>query len=134
MEKREVIYRHSGAVRITHWLNVLLVLLMSGLQIFNAHPALYIGSKSTFDDPILAMGAVQDGDKAKGITSIFGHSFDTTGVLGLSTDANGDYDERGFPWSVTLPGHRDLSLGGAGISSSPGCSCSMGSLISCGEC
>ncbi len=113
MEKREVIYRHSGAVRITHWLNalVLLVLLMSGLQIFNAHPALYIGSKSTFDDPILSMEGVQDGDKAKGITNIFGHSFDTTGVFGLATDANGDYDERGFPWSITLPGHRDLSMG-----------------------
>ncbi len=55
----EVIYRHSGAVRLTHWVNalVLLVLLMSGLQIFNAHPALYLGSKSDFDDPILAMGA-----------------------------------------------------------------------------
>jgi hypothetical protein len=68
-EKREVIYRHSETVRITHWLNalVILVLLMSGLQIFNAHLTLYIGSKSSFDDPILAMGAVQDGDKAKGI-------------------------------------------------------------------
>ena len=41
----EVIYRHSGMVRVTHWINalVLLVLLMSGLQIFNAHPALYLG-------------------------------------------------------------------------------------------
>ena len=45
MERPEVIYRHSGMVRITHWINalVLLVLLMSGLQIFNAHPALYLG-------------------------------------------------------------------------------------------
>jgi thiosulfate reductase cytochrome b subunit len=113
MEKREVIYRHSGAVRITHWLNalVLLVLLMSGLQIFNAHPALYIGSKSTFDDPILAMEVVQDGDKAKGITDIFGHSFDTTGVFGLGTDADGQLEERGFPWSITLPGDRNLSMG-----------------------
>ena len=56
-EKREVVYRHSGAVRVTHWVNVvaLLVLLMSGLQIFNAHPALYLGSKSNFDDPVMAM-------------------------------------------------------------------------------
>jgi Ni,Fe-hydrogenase I cytochrome b subunit len=37
-------------VRITHWVNalVLLVLLMSGLQIFNAYPALYLGQKSDF--------------------------------------------------------------------------------------
>lgn len=113
MEKREVIYRHSGAVRITHWVNalVLLFLLMSGLQIFNAHPALYIGPKSTFDDPVMAMGAVQDGDTATGVTTIFGYDFDTTGVFGLATDADGQLDERGFPWSFTLPGHRDLAMG-----------------------
>ncbi len=113
MEKREVIYRHSGAVRLTHWMNalVLLVLLMSGLQIFNAHPALYLGPKSTFDDPVMSMGAVQQGDSAKGVTTILGHDFDTTGVLGLATDADGNLDERGFPWSITLPGHRDLAMG-----------------------
>jgi cytochrome b subunit of formate dehydrogenase len=42
-EKREVVYRHSLPVPVTHRVNVvaLLVLLMSGLQIFNAHPGLY---------------------------------------------------------------------------------------------
>ena len=65
MEQREVIYRHSSAVRLTHWVNalVLLVLLMSGLQIFNAHPALYLGAKSDFDSPVLAMRPMQQGDK-----------------------------------------------------------------------
>ena len=40
--------RHTLLVRITHWINALclLVLLMSGLQIFNAHPALYWGKSS----------------------------------------------------------------------------------------
>jgi thiosulfate reductase cytochrome b subunit len=40
--------RHSLTVRILHWVNVvvLLTLLMSGLQIFNAHPALYWGQSS----------------------------------------------------------------------------------------
>src|SRR5262249_55244354 len=35
--------RHTLLVRITHWINViaLTALLMSGLQIFNEHPALY---------------------------------------------------------------------------------------------
>ncbi|MEX1060708.1 MAG: cytochrome b/b6 domain-containing protein [Methyloceanibacter sp.] len=113
MAKREVIYRHSGAVRLTHWINalVLLVLLMSGLQIFNAHPALYLGSKSDFDSPIMAMGTVQDGEDFKGVTTIFGHAFDTTGAFGLAGNADSGYDERGFPWSVTLPGHRDLATG-----------------------
>ena len=45
MEERIVVRRHSLAVRVTHWVNAvcLLFLLMSGLQIFNAHPALYWG-------------------------------------------------------------------------------------------
>jgi thiosulfate reductase cytochrome b subunit len=48
-EKRQRSYkRHSLAVRVLHWINVvaLCVLLMSGLQIFNAHPALNWGKSS----------------------------------------------------------------------------------------
>jgi thiosulfate reductase cytochrome b subunit len=54
---RELIRRHGPIVRLTHWINALalLVLLMSGLQIFNAHPALYWGPKSTFADPWIAI-------------------------------------------------------------------------------
>ena len=76
-------------VRITHWINalVLLVLLMSGLQIFNAHPALYLGQASEFDNPLVAMEAVRTEDGLKGITTVFGWDFDTTGVLGLGGDA-----------------------------------------------
>ena len=41
-------YRHKLPVRIIHWLNVILlpILLMSGLNIFNAHSALYWGKSS----------------------------------------------------------------------------------------
>lgn len=111
--KDEVIYRHSRAVRVTHWVNalVLLVLLMSGLQIFNAHPALYLGSKSDFDSPILAMRPMMHGDKIYGVTTLLGVDFDTTGVLGLAGDAGRGYDVRGFPWWATLPGQRDLATG-----------------------
>jgi thiosulfate reductase cytochrome b subunit len=111
--RRETIYRHTGAVRVTHWVNVvcLLVLLMSGLQIFNAHPALYLGSKSTFDDPVMAMRPMQHGDQVMGITTLFGWNFNTTGVFGLAYDQDGTYQIRGFPWAVTLPGFRDLALG-----------------------
>src|SRR5688572_17133941 len=37
---KERIYRHKLPVRLGHWLNVvcLFILIMSGLQIFNAHP------------------------------------------------------------------------------------------------
>ena len=53
-------YRHTLPVRIMHWINVvaLTVLFMSGLQIFNAHPALYFG-KSSYNGrpPVLEIGA-----------------------------------------------------------------------------
>lgn len=60
MTESRLIYRHRLWVRITHWLNVvcLTILLMSGLQIFNAHPALYWGNISHFDDPLLVIRAV----------------------------------------------------------------------------
>ena len=95
-----MIYRHSATVRVTHWVNalVLLVLLMSGMQIFNAHPALYLGAKSQFDDPIMAMGTVDDDGTPKGVTTIFGYVIPTHGVFGLSGDADSGYEERGFPW------------------------------------
>jgi thiosulfate reductase cytochrome b subunit len=113
MKQGEVIYRHSRTVRLTHWINalVLLVLLMSGLQIFNAHPALYLGHASDFDHPILAMKAVRDGEAMRGVTTVFGHRYDTTGVFGVGGDAESGYQRRGFPWSITLPGYRDLATG-----------------------
>jgi thiosulfate reductase cytochrome b subunit len=45
MQPANVIYRHSIATRVLHWLNALCVfiVLMSGLQILNAHPRLYWG-------------------------------------------------------------------------------------------
>ena len=54
----ETIYRHTRIVRITHWINALcfLLLLMSGLQIFNAHPRLYWGQFGADNDtPWLAI-------------------------------------------------------------------------------
>jgi thiosulfate reductase cytochrome b subunit len=54
---RVFILRHSLAVRILHWVNfiTLTIMLMSGLQIFNAHPALYWGATSQFTRPILSL-------------------------------------------------------------------------------
>lgn len=51
------IYRHSALVRIAHWINVVCLagLLMSGLQIFNAHPALYWGNASDFGHPLFSI-------------------------------------------------------------------------------
>jgi thiosulfate reductase cytochrome b subunit len=112
--RRHLIYRHSLIVRVTHWINVLCltILLMSGLQIFNAHPALYWGNMSDFAHPAVALTAEdpQNGP-SRGITTVFGRSFDTTGVLGLSHDAAGQSWERGFPAWATLPGEQSLAGG-----------------------
>src|SRR5687767_11930548 len=66
-----MVKRHSVVTRLAHWLNVVLiaVLLMSGLQIFNAHPALYWGQASTFADPWIAMTKEDIGDEPRGITT-----------------------------------------------------------------
>jgi thiosulfate reductase cytochrome b subunit len=112
--QREVIYRHSVLVRITHWVNAfcLLVLLMSGLQIFNAHSTLYLGSKMDPARAVLSLGAVQrpDGSYA-GQTTIGSATFNTTGVLGLSRGSNGELENRGFPSWITIPSYRDLATG-----------------------
>jgi thiosulfate reductase cytochrome b subunit len=109
--KRYRVYRHTLLVRFTHWVNVvcLTVLLMSGLQIFNAHPALYWGQASDFGRPIAAIGAHNKGGIPVGVTQVFGHEFDTTGVLGLS--GSPDPQQRGFPSWITLPGYQDLATG-----------------------
>ena len=54
-------HRHAGVVRVSHWINVVCftLLLMSGLQIFNAHPALYVGDRSNFDHPTVSILARQ---------------------------------------------------------------------------
>jgi Ni,Fe-hydrogenase I cytochrome b subunit len=77
---RVLIFRHPALVRATHWINVLAIslLLMSGLQIFNAHPALYWGQKSTFARPALSMGAMVKGREVIGVTSIGSKAFETT--------------------------------------------------------
>src|SRR5271169_5105878 len=54
-----VVVRHSVIVRVCHWINALclFVLLMSGLQIFNAHPMLNWGNATDFQKPFLALSA-----------------------------------------------------------------------------
>jgi thiosulfate reductase cytochrome b subunit len=107
-----LVRRHSGVTRITHWLNVLAVslLLMSGLQIFNAHPALYWGAKSTFAEPWVSMKKEEVGGQPRGITTVGDLKFDTTGVLGWS-GKEGAREQRGFPSWATVPSYRSLADG-----------------------
>ena len=107
-------YRHRLPVRVMHWINVLCltILLMSGLTIFNAHPALYWGRDSTFADPWVSIMATQAPGGLGGVTRIAGHNFDTSGVLGASrSGAAGESVARAFPSWATIPGPQWLSMG-----------------------
>lgn len=105
----ERVYRHRLPVRISHWLNVpfLIILIMSGLQIFDAHPALYWGDRSDRDRPLLSIRPMQtkSGD-VQGATTILGHRFNTTGVLGYSNGSG-----RAFPSWATIPSAKWLAMG-----------------------
>ncbi len=106
-------YRHSIPVRALHWINAicLAVMLMTGLQIFNAHPALYWGTSSDFDRPILSMTAQGTSDNFRGVTKIGSWSFNTDGVFGAS-DTDGVKTVRGFPAWATIPSASpNLALG-----------------------
>jgi thiosulfate reductase cytochrome b subunit len=112
MAAKVLVRRHSGVTRLTHWINVLAVslLLMSGLQIFNAHPALYWGMKSHFERPWLSMMYVERQGQPVGLTQVGGKTFVTTGVLGYSGKP-GAREPRGFPAWATVPSWRDLATG-----------------------
>jgi thiosulfate reductase cytochrome b subunit len=112
---REVMYRHSVAVRLTHWINalVLVLLLMSGLRLFNYHPALYWGNYGYAGVPsVFSIAALEDieTDEPVGVTTIAGHNFITTGVLGVAYDSDGMPVGGAFPNWMTLPGGPGLGL------------------------
>jgi len=128
-----VYYRHRLPIRIFHWINVLsfTILLLSGLGIFNAHPALYWGLSSytgrpavleitsrtqtptpleadkTTESTSAVPGELSSGKR--GVLRVAGHEFDTTGVLGISTSANGEPNEHAFPSWLTIPGSYSLA-------------------------
>lgn len=105
--RKVLVRRHSLAVRLCHWVNAAAIglLLMSGLQIFNAHPALYWGEASRFSQPWAAVRAVELGGEPAGVTKIGSVAFVSTGVLGWSGQP------RAFPAWATLPSYRSLAEG-----------------------
>ena len=97
---REVIYRHTFLVRLTHWLNALAIFILigSGLNIFNAHPHLYWGMWGSDVDghPFFSIDATGAGKAVRGMTTIGPLHLDTTGFLGWSK-TGGAYAARGWP-------------------------------------
>ena len=111
-----LVYRHPLLVRIAHWISAvaILVLLLSGLQILNAHPAFYWGEASTFAAPFAAVESWQDESaELRGRLRIGSAQFDTTGVLGASRSEGGSMQARAMPSWITLPSYLDLGAGRA---------------------
>ncbi|HEY0799144.1 MAG TPA: hypothetical protein VGD50_08335, partial [Candidatus Baltobacteraceae bacterium] len=109
-----LVYRHSVTTRITHWLTALavLVLVMSGLQIFNAASYLDASDKTDPAHRVLSIDGGQTASGANiGTVTIFGHTFVTTHVLGYTDDGMGGETERAFPGWLTFPGYQSLADG-----------------------
>lgn len=110
----QLFYRHKLPVRIMHWTNAVsfIVMLMTGLAIFNAHPSLYWGQASHFDTPLLTIGAVVGPNgEPLGRTRIGQYNFDTDGVLGASRVLNeAGPSSRAFPDWATIPSRQSLAL------------------------
>lgn len=102
--------RHRLMTRLWHWLNVLclMILLMSGLTIFNAHPRLYWGEYGANDD--YAWMAVGSSDKM-GYLRLGEMRIETTGFLGNWRDSEGKTRKWAFPSWATIPSSYSLADG-----------------------
>ena len=107
------VYRHGVIARTAHWVwsLAILVLVMSGLQIFNAAPYLDASDKSNPARRVLAFDAQDRGGTPAGYTIVFGHAIGTTHLFGYTDDGMGAESARAFPGWLTLPGPQDLADG-----------------------
>ena len=106
----DVVDRHRLSTRLWHWTNVvtLVIMLMSGLMIFNAHPRLYWGAYGANPDYAwLQIGATQANT---GFLRVGNVTVETTGILGRWTDSSGQIRNRAFPWWATIPQGYNLAL------------------------
>jgi len=96
----DIVYRHRLPVRLWHWVNALsvIVMLMSGLMIFNAHPHLYWGAYgANYDHSWL--------DITPGQLRVGPLKIPTPGLLGVSP--HGRFVA--FPPLVTIPSSYNLA-------------------------
>ena len=112
-EPGTLVYRHGIAERTTHWLwsLALLVLFMSGLQIFNAAPYLDASDKSDPQRRVLAFGASTVDGQTVGTVTVLGHAVRTTHLFGFTDNGMGIESARAFTGWLTLPGPQDLANG-----------------------
>ncbi|NKB79791.1 cytochrome b/b6 domain-containing protein [Ochrobactrum daejeonense] len=110
---KQLVYRQRLLTRLTHWIWAasLFFLLLSGLQIFNAHPTLYFGNESGFDydNAVLAIYAVDGESGPEGRVDILGKSFQTTGFRRIGSHKCSRLS--GISPALTIPSYRDLATG-----------------------
>ena len=89
----------------------LFFLLLSGLQIFNAHPTLYVGEQSGFgfNNEVLAIGAENTEDGPRGYTECSANA--STQPACSACPAARSTARRGFPAWATIPSYQDLATG-----------------------
>lgn len=102
--------RYTLTVRLSHWIWAIAfaALVSSGLQIFNAAPYLDASDASNPARRVLSIESPHDG---VGTTTLFGHTFTTTGWLGWGDDGMGSRTARAFPGWITIPSYQDLADG-----------------------
>jgi thiosulfate reductase cytochrome b subunit len=105
----DLVTRHRLSTRLWHWINfaTIVILLGSGLMIFNAHPRLYWGQYGANQDYAWLQIGAQD---EAGYLRIGDVQLTTTGVLGRWTDAGGEVRNRAFPGWATIPTNYNLGL------------------------
>ena len=107
-----MVYRHTLITRLTHWVNAIAmaILLMSGLQILGAHPALYWGNAGF--EPAHAWLRIDTvgGAPVRGYLTLGSTRIETSGFLGVSS-SGGQQFSKAFPGWLTVPSWRDLTLG-----------------------
>ena len=103
-------HRHALAVRVTHWINAAAIffLLMTGLNIFNAYPALHWGQYGASPDAGTAWLQVGNAGQ-RGFVRIGAVTIDTTGILGISSGKDGTAQAIAYPHWTTFPSYRDLA-------------------------
>ncbi|GAA4038236.1 cytochrome b/b6 domain-containing protein [Sphingomonas rosea] len=104
----DLVKRHRLSTRLWHWTNAvtLLVMLMSGLMIFNAHPRLYWGSYGA--NPDRAWLEVTS-TTTKGYLRVGPVQLETTGVMGYWKAPDGSIQRRAFPHWATIPSSYSLA-------------------------
>ncbi|MCX7302857.1 MAG: cytochrome b/b6 domain-containing protein [Hyphomicrobiales bacterium] len=105
----DLVRRHRLSTRLWHWISAatMVILLMSGLMIFNAHPRLYWGQYGANPDYAwLEIGSAG----GQGFLRVGDRSVPTTGFLGQWTDHAGQPRSRAFPDWATIPSSYNLGL------------------------